>query len=70
MTCSLHPATMDTTCVACRDAAMMLRGAVFSGWLCTRCGTMHAPFVRACECRPSTVSPDIRDFFERDPKDK
>lgn len=22
------------------------------GWVCPRCNVVHAPFVRACECRP------------------
>jgi hypothetical protein len=26
------------------------------GWVCPRCGKVHAPFVRGCDCTPPTVT--------------
>ena len=25
------------------------------GWLCPRCGTINAPFIGHCECKPNTI---------------
>ena len=35
-----------------RECALMNAPAPQPGWMCPRCHTVHAPFVRACECRP------------------
>lgn len=40
-------------CTAKREADAAL--AMPQGWMCGRCGTVHAPFVRQCECSPPSV---------------
>ena len=52
----LGTADTDGLCSACRNKPREKNQcASTAGWLCPRCGTVHAPWVAQCQCRAPVV---------------
>jgi hypothetical protein len=52
----LGTADTDGLCSACRNKPREKNQCdLTAGWLCPRCGTVHAPWVAQCQCRAPVV---------------